>query len=184
MIADIIVIITMLICTFLGYKKGLIKVGVKILGFIVAIIVALILYTPISNHIIENTEIVPNLEKIIESKIYNKEEKEKTEDENLMQTMRNYVENYTEGIKENTTNFIAHELAITVVRVITWIGLFAVTKLLLIFIRLFTNIIEEIPIIKQFNKMRRYNIWDFRRSCNNICNSCNIKNNISDDRRK
>lgn len=153
MLADIVILLVILFCIFLGYKRGLIKVAVRIFSFIAAIIIALILYTPISNHIIENTEIVPNLEKTIGSKIYDKNETEDSSTNNLIDNMQKYVENYTEGIKENTSNMIAHELAIMVVRIGTWIGLFIITKLLLIFIRIFTNVIAEIPIIKQFNKV-------------------------------
>lgn len=154
MIADAVVIIIILLCIFLGYKKGLIKVAVRLLSFIAALVVALILYTPISNHIIENTDIIPNLKNTIQTKIYNKEEKEEepVENKSITETMQSYVENYTEGVKENTSSYISEQIAITIVRLGTWIGLFAVTKLLLIFIRLFTDWVAEIPIIKQFNK--------------------------------
>lgn len=153
MIADITVIIVILLCIFLGYKRGLIKVAVRILSFIAAIIVALTLYTPISNYIIEDTEIVPNLQNTIETKLYNKEEKKEQEANNLPQMMQNYVNEYTEGVKESTSEFISHELAITVIRIITWIGLFMATKVILLFVRIFTNAIAQIPIIKQFNKI-------------------------------
>ena len=65
MIADIVVIALILLCTFIGYKKGLIKVAVGIIGFIIALVFALILYIPISNYIIENTEVVSNLKNTI-----------------------------------------------------------------------------------------------------------------------
>ena len=79
MIADIIVIGIMALCIFLGYWRGLIHVAVRLLGFVVALIVALILYTPVSNYIIENTSAVertaigetPNNENIIEAFAYN-----------------------------------------------------------------------------------------------------------------
>lgn len=154
MIADAIVIIIILLCVFLGYKKGLIKVAVRLLSFVAALAVALILYTPISNHIIENTDIVPNLKNTVQTKIYNKEEKEEVPEQNksITETMQGYVDSYTEGVKENTSSYISEQIAITAVKLGTWVGLFAITKLLMIFIRLFTDAIAEIPIIKQFNK--------------------------------
>lgn len=160
--ADLILILIMLICIFLGYKKGLIKVAVRLISFIAALVIALVLYTPISNYIIENTEIVPNLKNTISTKIYNKEEKEVEEkSESLTETMQNYVEEYTEGIKANTSDFIAEELAKTVIRIGTWIALFMGTKILLIFVRLFADAIAEIPIIKQFNKARTGQYMEF-----------------------
>jgi len=42
MIADIAVILIMLVCIFLGYKKGLIKVAVRIISFVLALVIALV----------------------------------------------------------------------------------------------------------------------------------------------
>lgn len=153
MFADLILIILMALCIFLGYKRGLIKVAVRLLGFFAALIVALILYTPISNYIIENTEVVPNLKNTIETKLYTKEEtKQDVENANIVDNVGKYIENYTEGIKENTVSFAAQEIAVAIVRILTWIGLFVGTRLLMLFIKLFTDAIAEIPVIKQFNK--------------------------------
>lgn len=154
MIADIILIIIILLCIFLGYTKGLIKVAVRLLSFVISLIVALILYTPISNYIIENTEIVSNLKNTISSAIYTKEEKEKNQENvEFSKAMENYINEYTDGIKENTSEFLSEQIAVAVVRIGTWIGLFVLTKLLTIFIRIFADAIAQIPIIKQFNKV-------------------------------
>lgn len=78
MIADIVIIIFIALCILLGYIRGLAKVAVKIIGFIASLIIALVLYTPVSNYIINNTEVVGNLQVTIQDKIYsgNKEEKQ------------------------------------------------------------------------------------------------------------
>lgn len=176
MIADLIIIIIMALCIFLGYTKGLIKVAVRVLGFVVALVVALILYTPISNYIISNTEFVPNIKNVIETKLYNNEEGEiqTSESENIIENMGKYIENYTEGVKQSTSSFIAEEIAIAIVKIGTWIGIFAITKLLMLLLSLFGDAIAEIPVIKQFNKARRNNLWCFRRTCHNICITCSI----------
>lgn len=185
MLADLAVIFIILFCIFLGFSRGLIRVAVRFLSFFVALIVALILYTPISNYIIENTEIVPNLQSSIETKIYNKEDKEEitSESANLSEMMQSYINNYTDEMKENTSEFVAKELAVIIVRVATWIGLFVVMKILLIFVRFFADAIGEIPIIKQFNKFRWDNIWYIRGICTSICFSCYYKYSISNDRK-
>ena len=51
-IFDIAVIAIIALCTFIGYKQGLVKSAIKILSFFIAIIVAVVLYRPISNLII------------------------------------------------------------------------------------------------------------------------------------
>lgn len=111
MIADLILIGIIALCIFLGYTKGLIKVAVRIIGFFAALIIALILYTPVSNYIINNTDIVTNLEETIEKKIYDKEDEEEPKD--LMES----IESYANGVKEESSKYIAKNVAISIVRV-------------------------------------------------------------------
>lgn len=154
MVADLVVIVIFLLCIFLGYKKGLIKVAVRILSFVIALIIALVLYTPVSNYITENTEIVPNLKEKIYLALYHGEEKETQSEENkdFVHSMEKYIENYTDSVKATTSEAISEQLAIIVVRIGTWIGLFFVSKIILLLLRLVSDAIAEIPIIKQFNK--------------------------------
>lgn len=174
--ADIAVIFVIGLCIFLGYTRGLIKVAVRLISFILSLVIALVLYTPVSNYIVENTEIVPNLKASIETKLYTKQEaEEKKENQSITDEVQGYINNYTEEVKENTSVFIAEELAITVVRVGTWIGLFAVSKVILLFLKLFADGLANLPIIKQFNKARRNNIWATRRNNDNICTPCNYR---------
>ena len=95
MVADLVVIVIFLLCIFLGYKKGLIKVAVRILSFVIALIIALVLYTPVSNYITENTEIVPNLKEKIYLALYHGEEKEAQSEGNkdFVHSMEKYIEN-------------------------------------------------------------------------------------------
>lgn len=112
MIVDLILIGIIALCIFLGYQRGLIKVAVRIIGFFAALIIALIFYTPVSNYIINNTDIVVNLEQTIEKKIYDKED-EKKETTSIMES----IENYTNGVKEEGAKYIAENIAISIVRV-------------------------------------------------------------------
>ena len=66
---DLIVVAIIALFTFLGYKQGLVKVAIKILSFFIAIIVALVLYKPISNIVIKNTSIDDNIKNTIIEKI-------------------------------------------------------------------------------------------------------------------
>ena len=164
MLADIVVVVIILLCILIGYFRGLIKVGIRLLGFVLSIIVALVLYNPVSNFIIDNTEVVPNLKNTISTVLYEKEEKSEENDKqsgNFLDMMSGYVNNYTESIKENTSDFIAGEIAVAIVRVVTWIGLFMLAKVFMLVLKLFGNIVERIPIIKQFNRTRRSCLWDF-----------------------
>lgn len=119
MIADIILIAVMALCIFLGYKRGLIKVAVRIIGFIAAILIALVFYTPVSNYIINNTDIPENLSNTIESKIYNKEEKQENTSDNTisLETAQKYIENYTDEMKANSSEYIAKGIAVSIIRI-------------------------------------------------------------------
>ena len=68
-VIDLIVIGIVALFTFLGYKQGLVKAAIKILSFLIAIIVAFVLYKPVSNLIINNTSIDNNIKNSIIEKI-------------------------------------------------------------------------------------------------------------------
>ena len=74
--------------------------------------------------------------------------------------MGKYVEDYTDNIKNTATGAISEQVAIAVVRIGTWIGLFLVAKIGLIFIGFLSDAIAETPVIKQFNKARRNDLWN------------------------
>lgn len=155
MIIDLILIGIIILFTFLGYYRGLIKVGVKILGFVISLVVALVLYTPISNYIIENTNVEKDLESVIQQRLYDQEQNGGSQEQtdNIIENLGKYVEDYADDVKENSSEYIAETLAVIVVRIGTWIGLFLVTRILMIFLKVLGNIVEKIPIIKQFNKL-------------------------------
>ena len=56
-IIDLIIVAILALSIFLGYKKGLAKNIIKIISFLVAIIIAILFFKPVSNFIIEKTEI-------------------------------------------------------------------------------------------------------------------------------
>ena len=155
MIADIVLIAIMGLCIFLGYWRGLIKVAVRVLGFVAALIVALILYIPVSNYIIDNTDAVINIQNVVQNKLYTAEEKQEENvvgEENFAGQIEKYIGDKTDEFKKNTSEVISKEVAVAVVRGLTWIGLFIVVRIIMLFIKLLADVIEEIPVIKQFNK--------------------------------
>ncbi len=100
---DLIILAILLISTFLGYKKGLIGVAFKIASFLIALVITLILFKPISSYIINHTEISQKLETAITEKLSNVkiENGEISKDEtNLPKVIINYI---NEGI-DNTIN--------------------------------------------------------------------------------
>ena len=64
-ILDIILIAILAGSIFLGYKKGLVKVAVSLCALVIAVVVTLIFYKPISKAIIKNTDWDEKIEQMI-----------------------------------------------------------------------------------------------------------------------
>ena len=76
---DIIFIAIILLSAFLGYKKGLVNMASKLFAGILAIIITLILYQPVSNAIIKNTPLQTKIENIIIEKTQTENQEENQE---------------------------------------------------------------------------------------------------------
>ena len=55
-ILDIILIGVLVASIYFGYRKGLVKVAVSLFALIIAVVVTLVFYKPISSAIIKNTD--------------------------------------------------------------------------------------------------------------------------------
>ena len=69
LLIDLIIIGIILLFTFIGYKRGLVKIAFSLCTFFIALIISLILYKPVSALIINNTEIDEKIEDTIVQKI-------------------------------------------------------------------------------------------------------------------
>lgn len=154
-IVDLIVIGIMLLCIIIGYVRGLTGSLIKILSFVLSIIIAFVLFIPISNFIINNTKIDDNLEQSIREMII--KEDEGTVETEMPQTITDYINNQVEqasdSAKETIVSNTAREVSITIVKAGTWIGLFIVARILMIFLKFITGLIARLPVIKQFDKL-------------------------------
>ncbi len=162
-IIDIIIIAVIALCTFLGYKKGLIKLAVGILGFFLAIIIALVLYTPISNFIINNTNVKDNIKNAIsdtvKSYVIKEESAEGKEKQQESKVMVTYIDGIVAKQKEmivtgekELIDTVSDNVAVNIIRIGVALAVFIISKLILIFINVFADLIGKLPIIKQFNK--------------------------------
>lgn len=148
---DIILIIIILISTFLGYKKGLVKLGAKLFAGILAIIITLILFRPVSNMIIKNTALDEKLENIIVNKT------EDAIDENSKVSDNKYIQgaadNATNQVKEEILPEQAKNISISIINIMSAIILFIVVKIILSIIISLADAVANLPILKQFNEV-------------------------------
>ena len=140
-IIDLCILIIIALSTFIGFKKGFIKVAFRLISFILALIIALVLYKPVSNFINNYTPIPNKIESKIESRI-SSSNKEET---------NNLVANYYKNIKNISTNVIAKNITNSIVNISSILIVFLLSRLILMFLRISTDLIAKLPLIKQFN---------------------------------
>ena len=68
-IIDLIIILFILLSVYLGYKKGLVALGIHLIAFVLALVIGLILYRPIGDLVINTTSIDENMQNSIEVKL-------------------------------------------------------------------------------------------------------------------
>lgn len=161
-IVDIIIVAIIALSIFLGYKKGLIKCAINILSFFIALIVVILLTRPISNLIVNATNIDERIEDTILSTL-NIEDAEDIEAMKLTEensdtpeVIREYINdsisNMANDAKEDVAKAVAENIAIAVINIAVALILFVGTKIALIFIKGIADIFAKIPLLKQFNK--------------------------------
>ncbi len=142
-IIDGIIILFILLSVFLGYRKGLVSLGIHLVAFILALIISFILYRPIGALIINTTQIDENLQEAIETKldgIIGNEDSD-TVESSLIGVVKN------EAVSETARN-----LSLNIIYGLTIIILFIILRIALVFISAIANWIAELPILKQLNK--------------------------------
>ena len=143
-IVDLILIGILALSIFLGYKKGLVALAIKLCAFVIAIVVTLVFYKPVTNLIVNTT----NIDETIQNSILEKANEIITTDEDS-----NYVSEIKESIKNDMLPETAESLSITIISYAVMIILFILTKIALRFVTALANLVAKLPILKQFNKL-------------------------------
>lgn len=147
-VIDLIVIGIIALFTFIGYKQGLVKAAIKILSFIIAIIISLILYKPVSTFVIKNTNIDDKIKNVIIENV-KIEEEQKTEKSNII---KENLSNKIIAGANNTVEEIADSFTVKLIETAVMLLLYVITRIILKFISALSDLITNLPIIKQANK--------------------------------
>lgn len=155
-IIDIVIVAIIALCLFLGYRRGLTGSLLKILSFVLAIVIAFILFKPVSNLVINHTNwddsLKTSIEQFITEKTSTPEEKSSLPQvivDYIDKTMAQSVNEAKEVAIENTAQSVTN----LIVNAGVWIAVFIIARILLIFIRFITALIAKLPVIKQFDKL-------------------------------
>ena len=142
MLLDLIIVLIIVLFTFIGYKRGLVKTAINILSFFIALVISIALYKTVGNIVINNTEIDEKIEATITSKITSENLEEKYE----------ILPNALVETGENAVNDMAKALTEKIIYIGVFIILFVALKIVLVFVKILADLITKLPIIKQFDK--------------------------------
>lgn len=149
-IVDLILIAFFILFIFLGYKKGLAGSLIKLCSFVIALILALVLYKPVANIIKDNTQLDENIKNtVVETFV----KKDASEEENMPNDL---IENISSEIENATTEVVdttAQSISDTIINIGAGILVFIVARLLLIIVSIFVKQIVKLPIIGLVDKV-------------------------------
>lgn len=158
-IIDLVIIGIIALCVLVGYHKGLTGSLLKIVSFVLALVIAFILFKPISNFIIDKTDWDENLEQAIRQSILKNEEepKEETKKENMPDVITDYINNAVEKAGNDAKTAIvdstARDVSIMIINIAVAIALFIISKILLLLVKGLADLLTKLPVIKQFDKL-------------------------------
>ena len=161
-VIDLIIVGILVLCIALGYRRGLAGAVLKIISFALALIIAFVLFKPVSNIIIDNTNWDESLTQGIREAIVSEPDEENAEEENaenqgmptvIMEYINETVEEAGDSAKETVADATAENVAIIIINAGVWIALFIIAKIALFFVKGIASLITKLPIIKQFDKL-------------------------------
>lgn len=147
LILDGVVLIVLLLMGYLGYRKGLINMIFSIIALLVAMVISLLFFRPLSNFLIEKTTIDDRIHSIVIEKLSDKS------DEEIKENYFNIIDDTKEKAKEGITEQVAQQVVTISIEVISLLVIFIVTRIILIFIKQIANAVASLPLIKQFNRL-------------------------------
>lgn len=142
MIVDFIIVLIIAISTFLAYKKGLVVVAIQLVAAVIAVLITLVLYKPVTNLVVNLTSI----DETIQNQIL-----ERAND--AIENQNENKDKVIESIQKNMLPETARTISINVIQGAVIIILYAIMRIALRFITAIANWISKLPILNQFNKL-------------------------------
>ena len=143
-ILDLIVIGIIALSTFLAYKKGLVALAIKVCGVVIALVATLILYKPISNLVINVTNIDETIQNAVIENSY-KVVGTNQEDGFVQSTIEQFK---NDTIVQNAQNISYKAINLGVI-LILYFGI----KIALKFVTVIADKVANLPILNKFNKI-------------------------------
>lgn len=141
-VVDIIIVAIILLSTFLAYRKGLITLAIQLVAVVIAIVLTLLLYKPVSNVIINVTAIDETIQNAILE-----------EANNIMTNEEEGANQVVETIQNNMLPETARTISINIIEGAVILILYIVIRIVLKFITALANLVSKLPILNQLNQL-------------------------------
>lgn len=159
-LVDLVIISMIISNAFWGYRRGLVSVVFKIITFVISLLVVFVLYKPVSQSIINSTELDEILTEALADNLTGNTLDEGvfvfTEETTVSMGMVELIQSFvSEALNESTgdpVNYVASKLAVFMIQTGTFLLLFMLSRCLLLFVKFAAELIANLPIIKMFNK--------------------------------
>ena len=145
-ILDIVIVAIIVANVYLCYKKGLVNLAIGIIAVIAAIILSVLLYRPITNLVVENTE----LDELIEATL-NETFGEQVRFMGLATYLETEAENIANGTQNEAEYVVASVMAEKTVSLIVFIAIFIAVRVALFALTFVADAITSLPILKQLD---------------------------------
>lgn len=159
-LVDLVIISILISSIYWGYRRGLVAVIFKVLVFIISLIIMFLLYKPVSNSIMENTQLDEKLAALIESNLAGTtlidgnllEPTESNFSVAVVDLINDFLKEALQKNVSNAVGYVSVELAKFMIRVGTMLLLLMVSRFFLVFIRFAAELFANLPFVKMFNK--------------------------------
>ena len=141
-VVDIIIVAIILLSTFLAYRKGLITLAIQLVAVVIAVVLTLLLYKPVSNVIINVTAIDETIQNAILE-----------EANNIMTNDEEGANQVVETIQNNMLPETARTISINIIEGAVILILYIVIRIILKFVTALANLVSKLPILNQLNQL-------------------------------
>ena len=166
-VVDVIILICLLSSMLISYRRGLSGSVFRIISFVLAVLLTLILYKPVAKMVIDKTSIDVSIKNSIIEVFKNSEKeeeqeeiqevKEDEEDNELvggfLETMKEKAEGAVGEAKDRIIEDSAEEIALKIVYIGVGVLLFFAIRIILLVVEVIISFITKLPIIEQVDKL-------------------------------
>lgn len=162
-LVDLVIISMIISNAFWGYRKGLVSVVFKIITFIISLLIVFVLYKPVSQSIINSTELDEKLAVALEENLTGLTiaegsnevftvEGTNTVSEGMVELIESFVREALEKSAADPVRYVSEKLSVFMIQTGTFLLLFILSRGVLLFVKFAAELIANLPIIKMFNK--------------------------------